>query len=121
MEKQMKLTLRNLINRLLIVAMMMLPFQTGQASMIGTDQVMSQASVQTERGNLVNLLNRAGTMSEFQALGLDSKSAADRVASMTDEEVRSLAGKINAVPAGGDGLVVLILVVFFIWFFAFRR
>jgi hypothetical protein len=40
---------------------------------------------------------------------------------MTDAEVGTLAGQINAVPVGGDGIVALVLVVFFIWYFAFRR
>jgi hypothetical protein len=42
---------------------------------------------------------------------------------MTDEEVRSLAGKIAAAPAGADvGSVVLVLVIIWaIWYFAFRR
>lgn len=117
----MKTTLRNLINRLLIVALMLAPWQAANAGMIGTDQVISAASTQAERGKLVNLLNRAGTVSEFQSMGLDARAAAERVAAMTDDEVRSLSGKINAVPAGGDGLVTVILVVFFIWYFAFRK
>ena len=42
---------------------------------------------------------------------------------MTDDEVGTLAGKIHSLPAGADGggLALLILVVFFIWYFAFRR
>jgi hypothetical protein len=60
-------------------------------------------------------------VSELQALGLDAQVAIDRVAAMTDDEVSTLAGKISAVPAGGDGLIALVLVVFFIWYFAFRK
>jgi len=117
----MKSAFANMICRFLAIALMMLPFQTGQASMIGVDQVNSSAAVQLDRNVVLNHLNRAQTVNEFQSLGLDAHAAADRVAAMTDDEVSSLAGKINAVPAGGEGLVVLILVVFFIWFFAFRR
>lgn len=89
--------------------------------MIVTDQVTSSVSAQADRKTVINLLSRAETVREFQSLGLDSKAAADRVAAMTDEEVSTLAGKINAFPAGGDGLALLVLVVFFIWYFAFRR
>ena len=60
-------------------------------------------------------------MNELQNLGLDAQTAKDRVDAMTNDEVSTLAGKIVAAPAGGDGLVLLILVVFFIWYFAFRR
>jgi len=112
---------KKMICRFLAIAMITLPFQTGQAAMIGTDQATTAATVQTDRSLVTGYLSRSQTINEFQALGLDAQDARDRVASMTDEEVGTLAGQINAVPAGGDGLVVLILVVFFIWYFAFRR
>jgi len=112
---------KKLLCRFLAVALITLPFQTGQASMIGTDQVTAAATVQADRNLVSSYLSRAQTVSEFQALGLEAQDARDRVASMTDEEVRGLAGQINAVPAGGDGLIAVILVVFFIWYFAFRR
>ena len=117
----MKSALTTMICRFLAIALMMLPFQTGQASMIGTDQVNSAATVQVDRNVVLNYLSRSQTVNEFQTLGLDAQAARDRVAAMTDAEVSTLAGKINAAPAGGDGLVLLILVVFFIWYFAFRR
>jgi hypothetical protein len=117
----MKSALTTMICRFLAIALMMLPFQTGQASMIGTDQVNSAATVQVDRNVVLNFLSRSQTVNQFQTLGLDAQAAMDRVAAMTDDEVSTLAGKINAVPAGGDGLVALVLVVFFIWYFAFRR
>ena len=86
---------------------MMLPFQTGQASMIGPDQVNSTATAtaQLDRDVVVNFLSRSQTVDQFTSLGLDAQSAMDRVAAMTDAEVSLLAGKVNAVPAGGDGLL----------------
>ena len=55
-------------------------------------------------------------------MGIDAQTAQNRVASMTDDEVGTLAGKIHAMPAGADGgLALIILIVFFIWYFAFRR
>lgn len=112
---------KKMICRFLAIAMITLPFQTGQAAMIGTDQATTAAAVQSDRSLVTTYLSRSQTINEFQALGLDAQDARDRVASMTDEEIGTLAGQINAVPAGGDGLVVLILVVFFIWYFAFRK
>lgn len=112
---------KKMICRFLAIALMALPFQTTQASMIGTEQVNTAATVQADRNLVSSYLSRAQTVSEFQAVGLDTQTALDRVAAMTDAEVGTLAGQINAVPAGGDGLVALVLVVFFIWYFAFRR
>lgn len=117
----MQSTLKNLICRFLVVALMMMPFQPGHAGMIGADQANAAASAQQDRNLVLDHLSRSQTVSEFQSLGLDAQAARDRVNAMSDEEVSRLAGKIGAVPAGGDGLVLLILVVFFIWYFAFRR
>lgn len=117
----MTLALRKMICRFLAIAMMTLPFQTGQASMIGADQVNTAATVQLDRSTIVNYLSRSQTVSEFQALGLDTQTAIERVAAMTDAEVSTLAGKIAAAPAGSDGMIALVLVVFFIWYFAFRK
>ena len=117
----MKSTIKKMICRFLVLAITILPFQTGQASMIGTGDVNAAATVQAERSVVVNYLTRSQTVNELQSMGVDAQSALDRVAAMSDEEVTALAGKITAAPAGGDGLVLLILVVFFIWYFAFRR
>lgn len=110
-----------MICRFMAIAMMMLPFQSGQASMIATDQVVSVTSVQADRNIVLSYLNRSQTVDELQSLGLDAQAAKERVAAMTDSEVGELAGKISAAPAGGDGLVLLVLVVFILWYFAFRR
>lgn len=118
----MKSALTTMICRFLAIAMMMLPFQTGQASMIGTDQVNSTATVQVDRNVVLSFLSRSQTTDQLQSMGLDPQTARDRVAAMTDAEVSTLAGKINAAPAGADsGLLLLIVVVFAIWYFAFRR
>jgi len=123
-EIAMTSTFTKLICRFLAVAVITLPFQTGQASMIGVDQVTaptsSLATLQTERSTIVNFLNRSQTVNEMRTLGLDAQTAVDRVAAMTDEEISTLSGKIATAPAGGE-LVTLVLVVFIIWYFAFRR
>jgi len=76
---------KKMMCRFLAVALITLPFQTGQASMISTDQVSSAATVQANRSLVLNHLNRAQTVSEFQALGLDAQQARDRVAAMTEK------------------------------------
>ena len=44
---------------------------------------------------------------------------------MTDAEVAQLAGKINSLPVGADSglgtLLVLALIIWAVWYFAFRR
>ena len=102
--------------RLLIVLMVWTPFHVAQAGMIGTDQVVT-STAQMDRAVVLNALSRSDVAGQLQALGLDPATAKDRVAAMSDQEVASLAGKLSALPAGGDtaGAVLLILLVVLIW------
>ena len=95
--------------RLLIALAIWTPYQIAQAGLIGTGQIV-QAS-QAERGVVLNFMSRGDVASRLQAFGLDPAIAKDRVAAMTDDEVRHLAGRINAAPAGADVATVLLLVI----------
>jgi hypothetical protein len=109
--------------RLLIALTAWSPIQYANAGMIGTDQAASVAS-QAERNTVLQFLGRADVASELQSFGVDPAAVKERVAAMTDPEVRSLAGKIHGMPAGADstGTVVLIIVVaFVVWWVWFRR
>jgi hypothetical protein len=106
--------------RLLIALAVWTPYQIAQAGMIGTGQI-AQTS-QAERGAVLNFVTRGDVASQLQAFGLDPATARDRVAAMTDDEVRQLAGRINTAPAGADvaGLLLLIVVIAVIWW-AWKR
>ena len=110
-----------MVSRLLVVTMLLLPFQTVQAGMIGTDQVISGATAQVDRANVLNLMARSDVGNQLQLLGLDPQTAKDRVAAMTDQEVSSLANKIDSLPAGahissGWGWAVAIVIAAVIWY-----
>ncbi|HEX2565355.1 MAG TPA: PA2779 family protein [Burkholderiales bacterium] len=106
----------------MIVLMAWTPFQYAQAGMIGTDQVVAQ-SAQADRTTVLNFIGRNDVASQLQSFGLDASTAKDRVAAMTDEEVRYLAGRIDSMPAGASssGWVVLIIIVAVIWWVATKR
>jgi hypothetical protein len=109
--------------RLLMVLMVWSPMQYASAGMIGTDQVASAAS-QADRNTVLQFLGRADVTSQMQSLGVDPAMVKDRVAAMTDQEVQSIAGKIQSMPAGADdtGIIILILVVAaVVWWVWFRR
>jgi hypothetical protein len=106
-----------------MVLMVWSPMQFANAGMIGTDQVASAAS-QNDRNTVLQFLGRADVTSQLQSLGVDPATVKDRVAAMTDQEVQSLAGKIQSMPAGADttGVVLLLLVVAaVVWWVWFRR
>lgn len=111
--------MRTFVCRLLIVLMAWAPYHFAQAGMIATDQVVASAS-QADRAAVASFVSRADVASQLQSFGLDPSSAKDRVAAMTDDEVRYVAGRIDAMPAGGNGMglvivIVLILVVWWAW------
>ncbi len=113
--------MKQMLCRLLIVLMAWTPYQLAQASMIGTDQVVSSAS-QVDRNTVMGFVSRADVANQLQAMGLDPATAKDRVAAMTDDEIRYVAGKIDAMPAGasGAGLLLLIIIIAVIWW-AWKR
>ena len=120
----MKFAAIRMVCRFLVLSMMLLPFQTIQAGMIGTDQMASVASAQADRASVLGLLNRSDVASQLQALGLDPKVAKDRVAAMTDEEVRSLAGQLSSLPAGANSgwwIAAVIIIGVVIWWAYYRR
>lgn len=105
--------------RLLIVLMAWTPFHVAQAGIISTDQAI--VSAQADRAVVLNLLQRSDVAGQLQSFGVDQATARDRVAAMTDDEVRSLTDRLHAVPAGGDGLAVLLLVGVILWLVFWRR
>jgi len=108
------------ICRLLVALMIWTPYQIATAGMIGTDQVVTSAA-QADRTTVLNYLTRGDVQNQLQAMGVDAATAKDRVAAMTDEEVSSLAGRINSMPAGAmsDGAAILLIIVIAaaVWWF----
>ncbi len=119
----MKSAWARMLCRLLMVLMVWSPMQFAQAGMIGTDQVVSAAS-QADRNTVLEFLGRAEVTGQMLSLGVDPAAVKDRVAAMTDQEVRTLAGKIQSMPAGADSvglLLVLLVVAAVVWYVWFRR
>ncbi|HUQ24911.1 MAG TPA: PA2779 family protein [Burkholderiales bacterium] len=119
----MKSVWARLFCRLLVALMIWTPYQFASAGMIGTDQVVT-ASTQADRDAVLGFVNRGDVARQLQTLGIDPKTAQDRIAALSDQEVQSLAGKIHSVPAGADGgdvaIGILIIagiavVVWYLW------
>jgi uncharacterized membrane protein len=117
----MKSTFASVFVRVLIVLMAWTPYQMAHAGMIGTDQVVQTS--QSDRGEVLSFLSRSDVAGQLQTFGLDASTAKDRVAAMTDEEVRYLAGRISSEPAGassGGTLLLIIIIVAVVWW-AWKR
>jgi len=116
----MKSAAIKMICRLLIVSLAMLPFQTVYAGMITTDKVAASTAAQAERAAVLNTISRSEVASQLQAKGIDPKMAAERVNAMTDQEVHTLAGKLDSAPAGaknsGWAWAAVIIIAVVIWY-----
>lgn len=106
--------------RLLVALMIWTPYQFATAGMIGTDKVVT-SSAQADRTTVLNFMTRGDVQKQLQAMGVDPAQAKDRVAAMSNDEVRSLAGRINSMPAGAmsDGAAILLIIVIAaaVWWF----
>lgn len=118
----MRMTTIKMICRTLIVSLSLFSFQIAQAGMITTNQLASTPAVHDDRAVVMNYLSRADVTSQLQSMGLEPKMAQDRVAALTDQEVRSLAGQLNTLPAGADGgwawaaaIVIIALLIWYNW------
>jgi hypothetical protein len=76
------------------------------------------ALIQTEdleRERVKAMLERPEVQAEMQKMGVAPGEAAARIEAMTAEEVRSLAGRLDALPAGGarmtDQTLLLIIII----------
>jgi hypothetical protein len=111
-----------LISQLLIVSMILLPFST-QAGMIGTDQAVASAQDSVNRDKVRDFVSRSEVIKQFEALGLNSVTALDRVNAMTQQEVNQLAGKIDSLPVGADSgwgwaavVIIIGVVIYLVWY-----
>jgi len=87
-----------------------------QAGMIGTVQALAAEQARYDRPSLASLLEREDLQRQLAALGVDVNDARSRVAGLTDAEVARINQRLAELPAGGDvlGVIVLILVIFII-------
>lgn len=93
---------------------LMLPVAPVHAAMISTDQVVSSAQTMTNRERVRSFLQRDDVRMQLRQQGVDSASALSRVDAMTSDEVNLVAGKLDQLPAGGDGIIGALLFIFIV-------
>ena len=84
--------MKKLLTSLTLALLLIAP--QAQAGMIGTQDA--------ERERVKELVARPDLAQELKKMGIAPEEIQGRIDAMTDEEVRSLAGRLNAVPAGGE-------------------
>lgn len=72
----------------------------------------------SERERVKSMLERPEVAQELQKMGIAPQEARARVDAMNDAEVRSLAGRLDALPAGGQlsnqTLLLIIIIILLI-------
>jgi hypothetical protein len=85
--------------------------QTASAGVVGTRAVMAQVERAETVARVQAALDREAVQAQLMAHGVDPAAAMERVAALTDAELRHLDGRLAQLPAGA-GLVEIIGVVF---------
>ena len=85
--------------------------QTASASVVGTRTVMMQAERADTVARVQAAFEREAVQAQLMAHGVDPQAAIERVAALTDEELRQLDGQLAELPAGA-GILEVIGVVF---------
>jgi len=91
---------------LMLAAALLLAVPPAYAGMIRPEDM--------ERERVKALLERAEVRAELEKHGVLAREAAERVDAMTPAEVQQLAGRIDAVAAGGQSTQNLLLVIIII-------
>jgi len=102
------------IGGVMLMTVTMLGLQSpAYAGMVGTGTVIDHQQTVLDRGQLLTTLDRDDVRRQLIAMGVDPQAARERVASLSDEELHSVAGRVQDLPAGGDilGVAVLIFLV----------
>jgi hypothetical protein len=81
-----------------------------QAAIVATDTALAAA----QRGRIATLLDRAEVLMQLEAHGVRPADVKARIAALTDEEVAQLAGRLDSLPAGGEGIIGAILIIFLV-------
>jgi hypothetical protein len=99
----------------LLVPCLLLSTMPARAGMIPTLQLLAP-SAEAQRERVDAFLAREDVQKHFEALGVDSAAAAERVAGLTEAELQELSGRIDALPAGAGAveLVLLVLIILLI-------
>lgn len=91
-----------------------LQLPAAQASIVGTETLVSAAQAQQDRVQIMNLLDRKDIQEQLIRHGVTAEQAKARVDSLSDSETHALADQLNSLPAGGDSILGVIVLIFLV-------
>jgi hypothetical protein len=84
------------------------PIDTARAALITTERAVEAGAAQGDRQRVSAFLARDDVRAQMVALGVDPSEAAERVAGLSDAEVRQIAGELDRLPAGQSAVGAVI-------------
>jgi hypothetical protein len=103
-------------SRIVILSMlsMGLPLQSAFAGIVETDQAVSHELAGQDRARINAFIDREDVLAQLQKQGVTAGEAKARVNALTDDEAHKIAGKLDQLPAGGDvlGIIGILLFIF---------
>ncbi len=78
------------------------------AVMINTAEILKQKQQDLTRERLHILLDHSEVRKHLETWGVNPEEAKARVDSLTDQEIAKISARIDQLPAGGDGLGVIV-------------
>lgn len=97
--------------RILIVCTMAIGMPLpASAEIVTTDRIQAMG----DRDKVKDFFDRAEVRAQMEGMGVDRDAARARVDALTDEEVQNIAGRIDTLPAGGDGILGVLFAIFII-------
>ncbi|MDH3900358.1 MAG: PA2779 family protein [Gammaproteobacteria bacterium] len=82
------------------------------AGIIGTQSMIEMEQAGTDRARVESFIDQENVRDQMISMGVDPAEVRERLAALTDEELRILNSNIDNLPAGGSGLLVVIGIVF---------
>jgi hypothetical protein len=105
---------RRLVAALVAACMFSLGLQTASAGVIGTQAWLDSGERATQLASVRAALAREDVRAALVGLGVDPSAATERAASLSDRELAQVAGQLAELPAGGDGFLAVIGIVFIV-------
>ena len=101
-------------SRIVILSMlsMGLPLQSAFAGIVETDQAVSHELAGQDRARINAFIDREDVLAQLQKQGVTAGEAKARVNALTDDEAHKIAGKLDQLPAGGDAVGIILILVF---------
>ena len=107
----MLIAFRRILSATLIVCTIGLGLPSpAYAGMLGTDAALAAG----DRERVAAMLDRADVREQLQALGVAPADVQARVAALSDAEAAQLAGRLQELPAGGNGIIGALVFVFLV-------